>query len=282
MSHSKIQVSCSSEYAPLKSVLLCPPQYMKIEDIINETQKEFQDEELDAGKAVKQHREFLRLLKENGIETHLLEPDEQFPEQVFTRDIGFTLGNTLFIANMEMDIRQGEERILKEWLDKEGIKYVDLKGAGIEGGDVLINGNTVYAGISERTSEDSIAMLENHLPDYEIIPIPIKKEYLHLDCIFNIISEKEALLFPEALRQEEIDLLSSRFSIIEVKDEDQFRLGVNVFSLGNKKIIALPHNKHTNDQLRKLGYEVIETDLSEIIKSGGAFRCCTMPLRREG
>ncbi|KZZ84726.1 dimethylarginine dimethylaminohydrolase family protein [Bacillus sp. SJS] len=282
MSHSKIRVGCTSEYAPLKSVLLCPPQYMKIEDIINETQKEFQDEELDAVKAVKQHREFIRVLRENGIETHLLEPDEQFPEQVFTRDIGFTLGNTLFIANMEMDIRQGEERILKEWLDKEGIHYEDLKGSGIEGGDVLINGNTVYVGISERTSEDSITMLENHLPDYEIIPVPIKKEYLHLDCIFNMISENEALLFSEALKQEEIDVLSSRFSIIEVKEEDQFRLGVNVFSLGNKKIIALPHNHHTNDQLRKLGYEVIEVDLSEIIKSGGAFRCCTLPLLREG
>nr|WP_289036890.1 arginine deiminase-related protein [uncultured Allobacillus sp.] len=28
------------------------------------------------------------------------------------------------------------------------------------------------------------------------------------------------------------------------------------------------------------GYEVIPVDLSEIIKSGGSFRCCTLPLQR--
>ncbi|AZB44766.1 hypothetical protein CEF21_07245 [Bacillus sp. FJAT-42376] len=255
---------------------------MKIEDIINETQKEYQDEELDAGKAVRQHKEFVRILEEHGIETHLLEPDERFPEQVFTRDIGFTIGRTLFIANMEMDIRQGEEGVLKAWLDRAEVDYVDLKGSGIEGGDVLINGKTVYVGISERTSADSVKMLESHLPGYEIQPIPIKKEYLHLDCVFNMISEKEALLFPEALEQKDIDWIKSRFEVIEVKEEDQFRLGVNVFSIGNKKIIALPLNTHTNDRLREWGYEVVETDLSEIIKSGGAFRCCTLPLRRDG
>ncbi|WP_368896749.1 arginine deiminase-related protein, partial [Priestia megaterium] len=27
-------------------------------------------------------------------------------------------------------------------------------------------------------------------------------------------------------------------------------------------------------------YKVIEVDISEIIKSGGSFRCCTMPLER--
>ncbi|MFD6004940.1 arginine deiminase family protein [Bacillus subtilis] len=45
-------------------------------------------------------------------------------------------------------------------------------------------------------------------------------------------------------------------------------------------MISLPGNRHVNQQLSKRGYHIIEIDLSEIIKSGGSFRCCTMPLIR--
>ncbi|MGD7009672.1 dimethylarginine dimethylaminohydrolase family protein [Metabacillus sp. 84] len=280
MSESEFQIYCETEFAPLKHVLLCPAKYLKIEEVINETQKHYQHEKLNTEKAARQHKEFVRILESQGIETHLLEPSEKYPEQVFTRDIGFTIGRKIFIANMEMDIRFGEEALLKEWLTNADAEFVDLKGAGIEGGDVLIHGRTVYVGISERTSSESVPLLQNYLPGYEIVPVPIKKEYLHLDCVFNIISENEALLYPPALNQDEIDKLSARFNMIEVNEEDQFRLGVNVLSIDYKKLIALPGNKHTNNQLKKLGYEIIEADLSEIIKSGGAFRCCTLPLLR--
>jgi len=32
--------------------------------------------------------------------------------------------------------------------------------------------------------------------------------------------------------------------------------------------------------LRNHGFEVIEVDITEIIKSGGSFRCCTLPIER--
>jgi N-dimethylarginine dimethylaminohydrolase len=57
-------------------------------------------------------------------------------------------------------------------------------------------------------------------------------------------------------------------------------MGVNVLSLGNKKIISLPQNAEVNHQLSKRGYDVIKIDFSEIIKSGGSFRCCTLPIKR--
>ncbi|WP_407407226.1 dimethylarginine dimethylaminohydrolase family protein, partial [Peribacillus sp.] len=105
-------------------------------------------------------------------------------------------------------------------------------------------------------------------------------KYLHLDCIFNILSPTEALVFPDALTKKELDFLGSRYNLIEVNGDEQFTLGTNVLSIGNKKLFSLPCNKKVNKQLRERGYEVIEVDISEIIKSGGSFRCCTMPLLR--
>jgi N-dimethylarginine dimethylaminohydrolase len=53
-----------------------------------------------------------------------------------------------------------------------------------------------------------------------------------------------------------------------------------VLCIGNKKILSLPINKQVNQNLRNRGFEVIEVDISEIIKSGGSFRCCTLPILR--
>jgi N-dimethylarginine dimethylaminohydrolase len=65
-----------------------------------------------------------------------------------------------------------------------------------------------------------------------------------------------------------------------VSEEEQFTLGTNVLSIGNKKVLSLPVNKNVNKELRDRGFEVIEVDITEIIKSGGSFRCCTLPILR--
>lgn len=276
----KSEVSCFSEYDSLKNVILCEPRFMRISQVINETQRRYHKENIQVEKAIIQHQSFVNALKNNGIETHILPSKEKYPEQVFTRDIGFAVGEVLFISDMKMPIRQGEEGILKEWLNTIGIKYIDLVEDQTEGGDVIIDRKTVYIGLSERTTAGAIEKIQSHLKDYTVIPIPIKKEILHLDCIFNIISDTEALIYKDGLDESEYNLLANRFDLIEVSKEEQFSMGVNVLSIGNKKIISLPQNAEVNQQLSKRGYDVINIEFDEIIKSGGSFRCCTLPIKR--
>ncbi|GAA0329714.1 dimethylarginine dimethylaminohydrolase family protein [Bacillus carboniphilus] len=284
MSNQNIQATktfCNSEYDVLKRVILCEPKYMRIRQVINDTQKQFENEGIHIEKAMRQHQDFVATLKSQGIDVVLLPPDEKFPEQVFTRDIGFTLGQTTFVAEMAHDVRKGEEQSLKKWLEDEEISYYNLVGDHIEGGDVIIDRNTIYIGLSNRTNIESIQHLQSLISDYEVVAVPFTEKYLHLDCVFNIISPNEALFFPGAFTKKEIDLLSSRYNLIEVTEKEQFRLGTNILSIGNKKIISLPVNKLVNMELRNRGFEIIEVDITEIIKSGGSFRCCSMPLLRE-
>jgi N-dimethylarginine dimethylaminohydrolase len=253
---------------------------MAIKDIINGTQKHFKQENIDISTALKQHNEFIDILKSHQIEVVLLPADPELPEQVFTRDIGFVLGETAFISSMAASVRQGEEKVFQHLLDDEKIPYTRISKANIEGGDVMIADGTVYAGLSERTDKAAVRELQEALPEMTVVPIPLKEDFLHLDCVFNMISETEALYCKNGLRQKEIDLLAERFEMIEVPEEEQFTLGPNILSIGNQTIISLPQHRHTNRELRKRGYKVIETEFSEIIKSGGSFRCCTLPLVR--
>ncbi|WP_253905554.1 dimethylarginine dimethylaminohydrolase family protein [Bacillus sp. THAF10] len=272
--------TCKNEYNELKKVLVCPPLHMKIDEIINETQKHFAEENIDETLATKQHRKFVDTMIAQGIEVYSLPPAEHFPEQVFTRDIGFTLGEKVFVSHMGSEIRSGEEEILKGWLTKENISFTPLTGNSVEGGDVIIDNDVIYVGISGRTTMESLDALKMELPGYEIIPIPIDKSYLHLDCVFNVISENEAIIYPDAIGEKKYDYLSNRYHLLEVTKEEQFTMGTNVLSIGNKTVISLPCNKDINAKLKMRGYQVLEVDISEIIKSGGSFRCCSMPLAR--
>ncbi|MCT8139439.1 hypothetical protein H1D32_18055 [Anaerobacillus sp. CMMVII] len=275
------QSYCINEYGKLKKVILCQPKHMTIRDVINDTQKHFVNEGIHIAVAMKQHKEFVKTLEEHGVEVILLPPAKKFPEQVFTRDIGFTLGLTTFVADMANKVRQGEEDILKDWLKGEDVSYFNIVSENIEGGDVIIDNKTIFIGISDRTNEFAIEHVRHLLSTFEIITIPFKNKYLHLDCVFNIISPTEALIYRDGLEKKDVDFLASRYDLIDVNHEEQFRLGTNVFSIGNKKLFSLPSNKHVNEELRKRGFEVIEVPFDEIIKSGGSYRCCTMPLIRE-
>ncbi len=275
------KIQCDSEYDTLRRVILCQPKFMAIEEVINDVQKKYESENINVELAMKQHEDFEKILKEHGVEVIKLPASEEFPEQVFTRDIGFTVGDDIFVSEMASDIRKGEEEVLEEWLDEEDVPFQTTTDR-VEGGDVIVDRGTLYVGISGRTSKKAVRKLKHDLPNYEIVQVPFNEKYLHLDCVFNILSPEVGLIFPKALDQKTIDMLSARkYKLIEVSEEEQFTMGTNVLSIGDKKVFSLPQNKNVNAQMRAHGFEVIEVDFSEIIKSGGSFRCCSMPVVRE-
>lgn len=279
---SSSSARCRSEYDSLRRVLLCPPEYMEIKDVINDVQKRYLEENIDTEKAMRQHTEFLQALQREGVETDLLNPSEAFPEQVFTRDIGFTVGETVYIAEMASEIRQGEENVLQKWLKHNKFQSETLGCNRVEGGDVLVDQDTIFVGVSSRTSEKAIEELQKKLPGYKVIPVSFNEKYLHLDCVFNILSPTEALIYEDALDKKTVDMLSKRYTLIPVDAKEQFALGTNVLSIGRRRVFSQPQNVKVNSLLRANDFHVIEVDFSEIIKSGGAFRCCTLPLIREG
>lgn len=181
---------------------------------------------------------------------------------------------------MKEAIRKNEQDVLLEWLQQNKVAYYPFKTGSIEGGDVIIDHSKVWAGISDRTSKEAVAVLQSQLPNHEVIPIKLRKDILHLDCIFNIIDDQTALIYPPAMDSDAYLLLKEMYTLIEVTEEEQFHLGPNVLSLGNRQIISLPENKRMNQKLTEMGFQIIETPFSEIIKSGGSFRCCTLPLIR--
>ncbi|WP_249872699.1 dimethylarginine dimethylaminohydrolase family protein [Oceanobacillus saliphilus] len=274
-------VKCRNEYDPLKQVIVVPPNHMKIKEVINVTQRHYLNENINIEKAMEQHRNFIHTLQSQGAHVIALEAKKQLNEQVFTRDIGFTIGNRFFVSSMKKDIRKHEESVLIDWLTQNNIPYYRFDTPSIEGGDVLVDNSKVWVGQSDRTTPHAIETLDKQLPDHKVTPIFMRKDILHLDCIFNVISEDTALIYSPAMVEDSYNIVKASYKLIEVTEDEQFHLGPNVLPIGNKKLISLPENKRLNEELTQAGFEVIEVPFSEIIKSGGSYRCCTLPLIRK-
>lgn len=277
---AETQIACHTEYDVLKKVIVSPPTYMEISEVINETQKVYQSENINTKIAEEQHANFVKTMQDHGVEVIEIEPKPKLNEQVFTRDIGFTIGDKVRIGKMASKIRLEEIKYFKNLLEEHNIPYQDELIDSIEGGDVIIDQNIIWVGISLRTTKHAVAKLQEILPDYQVIDLPLAEGILHLDCTFNVVSPDLALAYRGGLSETDMDKIQSHYEVIEVGDEEQFTLGTNVLSIGNKKLISLPENKHVNQTLREKGFEVIEVPFNEIIKSGGSFRCCSMPVER--
>ena len=276
----KSKANCESEYAKLDQVLVCEPSYMEIKEVINHVQKKYEHQNINKRRAQQQHLDFTKVLEQNGVTVIDLGAKREFPEQVFTRDIGFVIGENIFVSKMASDIRKGEEKVLENLLQNHDLKYNKLHANKIEGGDVIVDGDIVFIGMGNRTCLEATRELQKKLPNHSIIPLSFDPKYLHLDCLFNILSSEVALIYPEAFDQATLENLEKRYQLVEVSSDEQFSLGTNVLSIGNNKVISQPQNTKVNQSIRSLGFEVIEVDFSEIIKSGGSFRCCSMPLKR--
>lgn len=277
-----VSAKCWSEYDKLEKVIVCQPEHMEIQEVINDVQKKYEDENIDKEIAQSQHEQFTKTLEHHGVEVVTLPSSKQYPEQVFTRDIGFTLGEELFVAEMASEIRDGEEQVLENWLEQTDTEFLKLDVNRIEGGDVIIDRDTVYVGVSGRTSMEAVRELQGKLPHQKVIPVPFDEKYLHLDCVFNILSEDTALIHRNALEPEMVQHLEEKYTLLDVCEQEQFTMGTNVLSIGDQKVLSLPVNEKVNKKMRKHGFNVLEVDFSEIIKSGGSFRCCSMPVERVG
>lgn len=281
MHKEKYGIYCTNEYQSLNKVIVVPPVHMKITTIINETQSHYANENINIEIAMEQHQFFIKTLKDNGVDVIQLPASPSLNEQVFTRDIGFTIQDQLFVSNMDRDIRKQETAILKEWLEMQQINYTSIADTNIEGGDVIIDNNKVWVGISQRTEQKAVDYLNECFPNLHITAIPLRKDILHLDCVFNILEGDTALIYRDGMDDNLYQLLKKTYTLIEVNEEEQFKMAPNVLSIGDRKIISLPENKRLNDKLKGLGYQILEVPFSEIIKSGGSFRCCTLPIQRQ-
>ncbi len=280
-----------SETAPLRSVIVgYPDNFLQVDpEIINETQRRFYDgpDAPTAAAVTEQLNGFIEELTSRDIEVHQPHPLPYIPDQMMTRDIGVVIGDTFVVTTMAARSRRHEWRGYAHLFEHfpEHVKVLfGPEDLVIEGGDVIVDRGKVFVGIGQRTNLAGAAWLMQLVPDYEIVPITLRgldhgEDVLHLDCSFLPVGDGYALIYPGGMREVPATVRDT-YEWIEVTQDEQRVLGTNVLSIDPSTVISQPTSVRINEEMRARGIDVIEVPYSEPPKTGGSFRCCTLPLHR--
>lgn len=258
--------------------LMCPPAYFAVSYSINPWMRPAVP--VDAARALRQW-ECLRSTYESlGHHVDVVEAVPGLPDMVFTANAGLVMGATVLPARFRHNERRGEEAPLRRWFEAQGFTDVRAPVADNEGeGDLLPAGGLVLAGWGPRTRLAAHAEVAAAF-GRPIVPLHlVDPRFYHLDTALAVLDDRRVMYFPAAFSPNGRRRLEALFpDAVMVGEDDACAFGLNAASDGRH--VVLPAGAPVlARRLAAEGYEPVPVDMSELIKAGGAVKCCTLELR---
>lgn len=280
----------ASETGALEEVLLgFTENFHLVEpEVVNETQRHYygSPEAPTRERLLTEFAGFEECLRKHGARVWRVHPVPGVPDQLTPRDIAFVVGDRIVIGGMAKESRRMEWRGLDPLLARlpaDSILRVP-EGIVLEGGDVVVDRGRIFVGLSQRTGAEAIPFLEATFPGYEVVPVKLRtleegEDVLHLDCAFVPVGLRHALIFPAGMETIPEQVLDT-YELIEVDPGEQKELATNVLSISPNVVISRTRAERVNHELRAIGLEVCALEFNDAPKTGGSFRCCSLPIRR--
>ena len=268
--------------ATKRTVLMCRPEHFTVSYRINPWMHP--EDPTDTSLAVRQWETLYAKYRELGYEVHLIDGLPGLPDMVYAANGGYVLDGIAYGARFEYPERQPEGPAYMDWFRANGFDVREPVATNEGEGDMLLVGDTIYAGTGFRTDAASHAELRE-IYDREVVTLHLTNpSFYHLDTAFAVLDSTggpgSVAYLPKAFSPESLAILQERFpEAILVNDEDAAVLGLNSFSDGLNVIIASRATDFER-QLRERGFVPHGLDLSELLLGGGGVKCCTLELRR--
>jgi len=191
---------------------------------------------------------------------------------------------SVVLSHMRYPSRQREVEYHRVFCERQGFKIIELEGSGLfeGGGDAiphpykrLIWGG--YGHRSDRFMYDEIALkLKTPVICLELV----SPYFYHLDTCFSPLDDDTVLICPEAFSEAGLNVIHQMFkTVYDIPKEDvksTFSLNFDaVFNeSGTEKVAVIQKSESAViGILKKEGYEVIQIETGEYMKSGGSVFC---------
>lgn len=217
-----------------------------------------------------QHKQYEQCLIDLGCQVNSLPAELDLPDSVFVEDTAIVFDELAIITRPGAESRRKETLSIAQALSPYRQLHHIKEPATIDGGDVLVVAKQVFVGLSSRTNNLAITLMQQILSDYgySVIGIPISS-CLHLKSAVTFIGNNTLLVNPNLIDVENF----RQYKIIEVDTEEP--LAANSLIIDNTLIFPSNYPK-TKAILQNNGFKVISLDVSEIIKAEGAVTCCSL------
>lgn len=253
---------------------MTPPAYFAVEYAINPWMD--LSTPVDVRVAQAQWEKLYQTYLSLGHHVDIVEPVPGLPDMVYAANGGFVADDVAIVAKFRFAERAGEERAYAAWMSSRGYRPLSTRHVNEGQGDLLMVGDMVLAGYGFRTDrrahEEVSAALGCPVVSLELVD----PRFYHLDTALAVLDDHTIAYYPPAFSEAAQEQLRALFpAAIVVGSADAYLLGLNVVSDGLH--VVLPSGAtHFATQLREVGFESIGVDVSELLKGGGAVKCCTL------
>ena len=269
--------------------LMCAPDHYDVDYVINPWM-EGNIHKSSRDRAVEQWNKLYNVIKDHAI-VDLVAPEKGWPDMVFSANAGLVLGENVVLSRFLHKERQGEEPYFQQWFAENGFNVYTLpKDLPFEGaGDALLDreGRWLWAGYGFRSELDSHPFLAKWL-DIEVISLRLMDErFYHLDTCFCPLANGYLLYYPGAFDSYSNRVIEMRVAPekrIAIMEADAVNFACNAVNV-DSIVIMNKASDGLKSRLAEVGFQVIETPLTEFLKAGGAAKCLTLrvtePVREE-
>jgi ornithine--oxo-acid transaminase len=269
---------------PRAAFLMCPPTLYDVDYVINPWMAGNVHTSSRTRAAEQWQHLYEAVSKIARVE--LVEPEPGSPDMVFTANAGLEHNGIVAISSFFHPERQGEEPYFRRWFQQAGYKLVDIpRATPFEGeGDALFAtaGGCLWVGHGPRTALSCHRMLHD-IWDIPIVPLHlIDPRFYHLDTCFAPLEGGYVMYFPDAfdhLSLHRIEAFYPPEKRIVIREADAVCFACNAINVGRTLILNRISSKLCS-QLEQLGFKVIQVELTEFLKAGGAAKCLVMKLSR--
>jgi N-dimethylarginine dimethylaminohydrolase len=264
--------------------LMCPPTLYDVDYVINP----WMAGNVHASSRTRAAEQWQHLYEAVSkiANVELIQPEPGSPDMVFTANAGLERNGIVAISSFFHPERQGEEPWFRRWFQQAGYTLVDIpRATPFEGeGDAFFStdGRCLWAGYGPRTAASSHRALRD-IWGIPVVPLHlVDPRFYHLDTCFAPLEDGYIMYFPEAfdhLSLHRIEAFYPPEKRIVVREADAVSFACNAINVGRTIILNRISSK-LSSQLEQLGFKVIQVELTEFLKAGGAAKCLVMKLSK--
>jgi N-dimethylarginine dimethylaminohydrolase len=261
---------------PARTYLMCPPTHFAVDYAINAWMDPRTP--VDRDRAMAEWERLRATYVSLGHTVHLLDPVEDLPDMVFAANGATVVAGRVLLARFRYPQRAPETAAYREWFGARA--FLEVRDAELvnEGeGDYLLAGAQLLAGTGFRTDRRSHGEAQELFGRPVISLTLVDPRFYHLDTALAVLDDT-VMYYPSAFSPGSRSVLRRLYPdaiIATAADADAF--GLNAVCDG--RTVILPQAAtHLIDELRARGFDPIGVDVSELMKTGGAVKCCTLEI----
>ena len=195
----------------------------------------------------------------------------------------------MIVARPASIVRAGEEVSTAAALAHNRVK-ISMSIASpetFEGADVVLaSPDLAFVGTGLRTSPRAAEAVKLALANEGFAEVHIVQTTYgcgHLDGVLSVLGGRHALVYPKRTPYVCVEALNRHgFKVLELPDANEATHGmaINIVPINEETVLLPAGNPRTTNLLERLGLQCLSTEMSELMKMGGAVHCVTGVIAR--